>query len=573
MDIMTYSKIRSVNEKTVADDGTRYYQNFKISCADIIGTGFPYDIYEEEYNKFYSTHQYLSQEELAQMFSVKREYIFTSELKVDLDAININLLINYIEHMKVSGTTIDFIGYCYAINEKIITILTTIANTGMKVRLLYVWINEAINLDQINLLKQVDQVYTVSNNDNDNDKQDQINLLKQIDLDNNVIKETNIKREREIEIHFKHVHNDLSITKMLNNITLNSVRIRVKIEVKSFKEAPLIHAFNDLDTSIKFSLIIFIDVNEVKKSKNVIKLPVLSNVEYLAFYRKDNKYNSEITIIIPFELRRLVFFNYTKAILLDYITITTIKLICCSGKHFKLTDTKDKQHQRICGLIFKGIENDQIGTLLKNTNLSVLEAVIMNISITKKKGFQEFTEVKREKTINEYYGKYSDEIDLRNTKFNFHTVLNFNLLRDLRIITLQNFPTTQFLTSLITFDRNVRILGISNTYNYMVYEGTVTPSVLSCYVQFNGNCTFSTHINLHFYDLLRVTIYQQNTSIPDDNNSIINNTSARIVNINETINDCEDKYVDAVSVAIKTRMVQIFAINKNQENIIINTNK
>jgi len=569
MNITTYSEIKRFNEKNVTDDGTRYFKNYENGCADVISIGFPEDIYYEDYKKSYSPHEYLTDEQLTQMFSVKQEYIFTSELKVNLDAIDINLLINYIEHMKVSDTRINFVGYCHEINERIITILTVIVGTGMKIRLLAVWINEAIKLDQINLLKQVDQVYVT---DNDVEKYNQINLLRQVNLGNN--KENTLTNDfsedaypkREIEIRFKHIH-DLSITEMLKNVTLSSVKIRVKIETCSFKESMLLKAFSNLNSTIKFSLIILIDIKEVKKNKNIIKLPMLDDIEYLAFYRKDNKYNSEITIIIPFNLRRLVFFGYTKPILLDYVQITAIKLIQCSGKHFKLTDVKNKNCQRINALIFKNIDNDQIGTLLLNINLSVMEAVIMNIIIAKK-GFQEFTEVEREKTITEYYGKKSGEVDVKNTPFNFNTVLNFNLLRNLVIITLQNFPTTQFLHSLITFNTNIRIFGISNTYNYMVYEGTVTPKVLTSYVQFNRNCDFSLQINHHFYDLFRVTIYQDNTSIPDgDNPDATKNT--KIIGINENTNDCEEKYVNAVSVAIGIRMTQLFAINKNQENVVI----
>jgi len=98
----------------------------------------------------------------------------------------------------------------------------------------------------------------------------------------------------------------------------------------------------------------------------------------------------------------------------------------------------------------------------------------------------------------------------------------------------------------------------------MVYEGTITSNVLTSYVQFNSNCSFSTKINNNFYNLLRITIYHENTTIP-----YYDNKNLRIINVNENINTCEDKYINTISNAIRMKMLRMFAYNKNTEKLLL----
>ena len=498
-------------------------RNLSTKSADIIGIMFPDYLYNPAD---------VTDEELALMFDEIRVYIFNNDLKVFIDYIKLETLNKFMNFMGQSS--ISFIGYCYEINKNVIEIIERLASEDSRIRIrkLYVTSYDIDVVQQIELLKPLDLLCT--------------------------------RNQMRRAVRFKKVHDNLNLVAKISSIEFKSLKVKVRFYSENYDIKLFQNIFNGSDSTIKFGLIINININDVKKNKCTLTFPRLNNVDSLTFCRNDTKYSNPIKFDIQYPLRNLVFYRYCKAIELHYETIKCLKLLSCGTKNFKLQRYEPVSkgivtESTIDFLIIKNTVSDQIHNIIFNTNLSVYSVFIQN-TIINEKTYKEIFERKHNIVLN----TFSRDINEKNEqnvinvkKIPTEEIVNLNMIRHLRSITLKNYPTPVFLNTLFLFPKDVILFRYVNNYEYMVYEGSLTPNILNSYTIYNNKLQSAFYVNNSHYQLFRSVVFLGISDLND-----YSELDKLDVTGHSYLNKC-DPYANNILAAVSSHNVYTFMFNRN----------
>ncbi len=499
------------------DTEVKYFRNYGIESAEIIGTLFPDSIYHD-FNTIETSDNQIQDDDFDLMFSVPHDYCLDSANKISLEAIDIKKLIKYIDHMR--STTISCVAWCHELNDNILEIMKHITKSNINIRLLYVM---SWNIDisqQVKIVKKLDNICG--------------------------------KTKKKCEIRFKKCHADTNVVADLNKISLKNIKTRIKIifDIINLKKLGLI--FNGTENKIKYSLIINV---EVKKQKKNIVIPKLQNVEYIGFYQKYGKDNKITKIKISWPIKYISLINYCKPIEITHDQIKKLKLLNCSGKSFSLKCFSEKHC--VNTLLIKHTEYIEFYKIIGNIIVHAMHVYIKDILMSD--GYQQFLDSSIETMLQEFHTSATNRKDLLSMSKHWNKIINLNQIGKLETVTFKNFPTLVFLNSMLLFSRDVTTVNYINNYSYMVYEGTVSDEILYSYAVFNDNSNMAYYIGHHGYDLINFCAFFKGDTKEDlpCNENMPFHTYSRF-------NSCaEEEKIKCYGRALFTNILQSFLINKN----------
>jgi hypothetical protein len=503
-------------------EGTPFYRNHGEKSAERITYAFP-ECLTDDFD--------MDQHDYDLMFVEERNQYFDNGLKVYLDTISINALNKFINH-ELNKSVLNFIGCCYEINDHVLSILQILFSDKSKLRMrkLYVCSYAIDVFEQINLLTSLDALCHLN--------------------------------KKKLSVRFKKIHDDLNIVHKLSSIELKTLNVRCRFYTENYDLKKLTETFKGADSLIKFSLVINIDIKDVRKNKNLFTFPKLNNVDYLGFCRRDKAYPNPIKIDIQFSLKFVAFHQYCRPIELCHMEIKKLKLIGCGSKNFKLqrymkADSKDYTIQH---LVLKHTNYDQIHNIVFNTNLSVYEVFIQN-TVINSKNYSNLLEVKRDMLFNHFdidkNRAFGRKFLIKPYMFPTEETVNFNMIRNLQVISFKNYPTPVFFNTLFYFTKDLSLFRLINTYSYTVYEGSASPDILETYVGLNEHSNSAYYLKLHHYQMLRANVFvnsdlnpnQQHTELP--------------INAFASVNNCGDSYLVNCINGISSHITQTFLLNRD----------